>query len=80
VVTQDGAAYKEVPLIITKVYDDKLGLVKNQQEAKAVQSQLSDRSLAEKVEKLFNQGMQIDDIAAELSCSTSEVQFIIDML
>lgn len=80
VVTQDGAAYKEVPLIITKVYDDKLGLVKNQQEAKAVQSQLSDRSLAEKVEKLFKQGMQIDDIAAELSCSTSEVQFIIDML
>ena len=68
-----------MPLIITKVYDDKLGLVKNQQEAKAAQSQLSDRSLAEKVEKLFKQGMQIDDIAAELSCSTSEVQFIIDM-
>ena len=38
------------------------------------------KSLKDKVERLFNQGMQIDDIAAELSCSTSEVQFIIDML
>ena len=68
IVTPDGAAYKEVPLIITKVYDDKEPVQKN------------NRSLKENVEKLFNQGMQIDDIAAELSCSTSEVQFIIDML
>ena len=69
-VTSEGAAYKEVPLIITKVYDDKVTSeqVKN------------NRSLKENVERLFNQGMQIDDIAAELSCSTSEVQFIIDML
>lgn len=67
-VTPDGAAYKEVPLIITKVYDDK------------VASPKSNRSLKENVERLFNQGMQIDDIATELSCSTSEVQFIIDML
>ena len=68
IVTPDGAAYKEVPLIISKVYDDKVVNPKD------------NRSLKEKVEKLFNQGMQIDDIAAELSCSTSEVQFIIDML
>ena len=67
-VTPEGAAYKEVPLIITKVYDDKTVGTK------------SNRSLKENVERLFNQGMQIDDIAAELSCSTSEVQFIIDML
>lgn len=67
-VTPEGAAYKEVPLIITKVYDDK------------VTNQKSNRSLKENVERLFNQGMQIDDIATELSCSTSEVQFIIDML
>lgn len=69
IVTSDGAAYKEVPLIITKVYDDK----KTEAEPK------SNRSLKEKVEKLFKQGMQIDDIAAELSCPISEVQFIIDM-
>ena len=37
------------------------------------------RTPEDKVERLFNQGMQIEDIAAELSCSTSEVQFIIDM-
>ena len=68
IVTPDGAAYKEVPLIITKVYDDK------------TENQKAKLSLKENVERLFNQGMQIDDIAAELSCSTSEVQFIIDML
>ena len=80
VVTQDGAAYKEVPLIITKVYDEKMNIVKTQQEAKTIQSQTSDRNLKDKVEKLFRQGMQIDDIASELSCPASEVQFIIDML
>jgi hypothetical protein len=80
VVTPDGAAYKEVPLIITKVYDEKMNIVKTQQEAKTIQSQTSDRNLKDKVEKLFRQGMQIDDIAAELSCPASEVQFIIDML
>ena len=69
-VTPEGAAYKEVPLIITKVYDDK--------EASAEPK--NNRTLKENVERLFHQGMQIDDIAAELSCSTSEVQFIIDML
>lgn len=68
-VTADGAAYKEVPLIITKVYDDKTAQVKQ-----------SNQPLNEKVEKLFRQGMQIDEIAAELSCSISEVAFIIDML
>lgn len=70
IVTATGAAYKEVPLIITKVYDDK----------KTSDNPISKRSLKEKVEKLFNQGMQISDIAAELSCPISEVQFIIDMM
>ena len=68
IVTPEGAAYKEVPLIITKVYDDK------------AETQKSNRTLKENVERLFHQGMQIDDIAAELSCPSSEVQFIIDML
>ena len=79
VVTPDGAAYKEVPLIITKVYDDKAasaGTAAGQSQSSASQT----KSLKDKVERLFKQGMQIDDIAAELSCSTSEVQFIIDML
>lgn len=67
-VMPDGAAYKEVPLIITKVFDDK------------TISEKSQKSLKERAEKLFYQGMQINDIAAELSCSISEIQFIIDML
>lgn len=71
VITPDGAAYKEVPLIVTKVYDDSKDSVKNLN---------SNSSLKEKVEKLFNQGMQVEDIAQELSCPASEVQFIIDML
>ena len=73
VITPDGAAYKEVPLIVTKVYDDSKDAVKNQ-------ASNSNSSLKEKVEKLFNQGMQVDDIAQELSCPASEVQFIIDMI
>ena len=100
IVTPDGAAFKEVPLIITKVYDDKPKKEESPANtsspavkeyppkagasaaalSKLSTSQKSDSSLQEKVEKLFKQGMQIEDIAVELSCSTSEVQFIIDML
>ena len=68
-VTDEGAAYKEVPLIITKIYDDQVNEKKK-----------SNKQIDEKVEKLFRQGMNVDDIAAELSCSIAEVQFIIDML
>lgn len=66
-ITPEGAAYKEVPLIITKIYDDN-------------PTQKSNKSLSEKVEKLFREGMKVEDIATELSCPTSEVEFIIDML
>ena len=76
IVTQDGAAYKEVPLIITKVYDDKTAA---SIESKVSGDSKSQKTLKERVEKLFNQGMQIEDIAQELSCPVSEVQFIIDM-
>ena len=61
-------------------YDEKIAIVKRQKEAAEEQKQKSDRSLKDKVERLFNQGMQIEDIAQELSCPVSEVQFIIDML
>lgn len=70
IVRPDGTAYKEVPFIITKVYDDK----------KINENTTSNKPIEEKVRKLFNQGMQVDEIAAELSCSISEIQFIIDML
>lgn len=69
-VTPEGAAYKEVPLIITKVYNDRQ--VENKK--------ISAKDLPDKVEKLFKTGMNVEEIAAELSCSISEVAFIIDML
>ncbi len=80
IVTKDGAAFKEVPVINATNYDEKMALLKRQKDAQEQLNQKSDRSLKEKVERLFNQGMQIDDIAQELSCPASEVQFIIDML
>lgn len=80
IVTNNGAAFKEVPVINATSYDEKIAIVKRQKEAAEEQKQKSDRSLKDKVERLFNQGMQIEDIAQELSCPVSEVQFIIDML
>ena len=108
VVTKDGAAYKEVPLINTKVYDERPETSFSSSGSSAAsamsansenqnknpdfsyppknpvfytaQTQNKDPSLKDKVEKLFNQGMQVDAIADELSCPVSEVQFIIDML
>ena len=67
-VTAEGAAYKEVPLIITKVYDDNVAL-----------NAKSDNSLGTKVSRMHANGMTVEEIALELDCSTSEVQFIIDM-
>lgn len=67
IVTPDGTAYKEVPLIITKVYDE--------DERKSSEN----KTLSEKVRDLFDQGMQVEEIATELSCSVTEVQLIIDL-
>lgn len=67
-VTSDGAAYKEVPLIITKVYDEK-----------PVPSINKKSDLNDDVQRLYNQGYSVEQIATELSCSETEVQFIIDM-
>ena len=66
-IKQDGSAYKEVPLIAAKVYNDKK-IEENKQDL-----------LKQKIAKLFAQGMNAEDIALELSCSVSEVQFVIDM-
>ena len=93
-VTPEGAAYKEVPLIVTKVYDEEPSQTSQTSKEKpkteayppknapffAPPPPQTNRTLKDKVEKLFNQGMQVDDIAEELSCPASEVQFIIDML
>lgn len=65
-VTSDGAAYREVPLIITKVLDE----VPEKQE----------KTLPKRVEELYNQGMTVEHIATALSCSVTEVQLIINLL
>lgn len=70
-VTPDGAAYKEVPLIITKIFDEKPVINKTEKMGK---------QLNENIRKLYNEGLEIEEIAKKLSCSITEVQFIIDML
>ena len=70
VVTPDGAAYQEIPLIITKVYDEK--------DTKLTKEEIK-RRLPELVRKEFANGLSVEDIAAKFNCSITEVQFIIDM-
>ena len=69
-VTPDGAAYHEIPLIITKVYDEKTP--KNEPEE-------NHKNLSLLVQKKLDQGMSPEEIAQNLNCSITEVQFIIDM-
>ena len=67
-ITEDGAAYKEVPLIITRVYDEKPQPKENKK-----------KNLTKAVQELYNNGLTVTQIANELSCSITEVQLIIDM-
>ena len=69
-VTEDGATYKEVPLIITKVYDEKPVDIDNKNKKK---------NITKAVQELYNNGLTVEQIANELSCSITEVQLIIDM-
>jgi hypothetical protein len=71
VVTQDGAAYREIPLIITKVYDEQPHKLTEEEKKK---------KMPELVRKMFREGAAPEEIAANLNCSITEVQFIIDML
>jgi hypothetical protein len=84
-VTQDGAAYKKVPLIITDVYDEGPKLHSksdNYKPPKPVYTEpvdFSKSNFSNRVWNLFNSGYQVEQIATELSCSVTEVQLIIDM-
>ena len=70
IVTQDGAAYREIPLVITKVYDEKPHKLTDEEKKK---------KMPELVRKMFREGAEAEEIAANLNCSITEVQFIIDM-
>ena len=69
-VTQDGAAYKEVPLIITKVYEEKPIDSENKNKK---------NNITKEVQELYNNGLTVEQIANRLSCSITEVQLIIDI-
>ena len=62
--------YQEVPLIITKVYDD---------QPKKMSKEEIRKNLSSLVKKMFKEGADAQEIAAKLNCSITEVQFIIDM-
>lgn len=77
IVTKEGAAFKEVPMIITEIYEDKpvVPVVEN-----SISNEPKEKSLKTKVSELYNQGYKSEEIALALSCSITEVDFIIDML
>ena len=70
VVTPDGAAVHEIPLIITKVYDEQSNKITEAERKK---------NMTVTVQRLFQEGYSAEDIAKKLNCSITEVQFIIDI-
>ena len=86
-VLPDGAAYRPVPLIISKVLDEEPSSLEassrrqsrseGNDDLKIIKTNKTDFS--EQVRDLFNKGMNVEQIAEELSCSITEVQFVIDM-
>ena len=71
VVTPDGAAVHEIPLIITKVYDEQSNKMSESERKK---------NMTATVQRLFAEGYSADQISQKLNCSITEVQFIIDLI
>ena len=67
----DGDAVQEVPLIITKVFDEHPDKMTDAEKKK---------NLSMNVRRLFSEGLSADEISKKLNCSITEVQFIIDLL
>ena len=63
-VTDDGASYAEIPVVSPKVYRSETPLRVTRKD-----------DLKTRILKLYDMGNSVEDIAAELSCSTTEVQF-----
>ena len=64
-VNSDGTSYVGIPIVMPTVF------------ATETPVQLKD-DLKTRIVKLYEQGKSIEEIASELSCSTTEVQFVID--
>ena len=69
IVQSDGSAYASVPVVNPKVYFAET----------PVQEHKTSKSFNESVKELYDAGMSIEQIASKLSCSKTEVQFVIDM-
>ncbi len=69
--TQDRGNSHEIPLIITKIVDNQPHKLTDEEKKK---------KMPELVRKMFREGVPAEEIAANLNCSITEVQFIIDML
>lgn len=67
-VTDNGASYAEIPVVSPKVYKSETPLKINRHD-----------DLKTKIIHLYDIGNSIEDIAAELSCSTTEVQFALTL-
>ncbi|MCQ2591497.1 MAG: hypothetical protein MJ188_01825 [Treponema sp.] len=79
-VTPTGAAYREIPLIITKVLDDSPDNdARSSETRKLSQKEMKRKELIKSVQNLYNNGLDVPQIANQLSCSQTEVQLIIDM-
>ncbi len=76
VVTPSGAAYKEVPMITTKMFEEKPSDGDSPKTASVISPK---KSVDEQVMYLFNNGYSVSDIASNLKLSEVEVQFVIDL-
>lgn len=75
-VTSSGAAYKEVPMISTRVLDETPA---SDEGAQVIPKITPKKSINEQVMELFNNGFDVSEIASKLNLSEVEVQFIIDL-
>ncbi len=65
--TEGGASYAEIPVMSPKVYASETPVTVQADDLKS------------RILLLFDRGRSIEDIAAELSCSTTEVQFALTL-
>lgn len=81
-VTDDGAAYKEVPVISARILDEQPEKREElkYEEAPATTAEIKRRNLTKKVKELYDDGNSVEQIASKLSCSVTEIQFILDMI
>lgn len=82
-VTDNGASYKEVPMLDARVLEEKPAFeektVMEEIPVKVIPKVGPKKSVDEQVMNLFRNGHKVSDIASELNLSETEVQFVIDL-